>query len=429
LFRKKQSNEAMMIKEYERCLRDQQEFDEWKDKELEEEAKWEEKIRAQRKDELEKSALIAKQAHEVVLKQRKEEVRKQRSERRELEVMKKEEEALEIEANRLRVKDVQELQNYIDKARNKVVKEAQKSAQEIYDARVVLKEVAEQQRLADLEEKKQLIREIQAMEEVAKIRAKEPKVFDPTISSGVGLLCEMSMAELRERADFHRTTLALDVQNKRETIVRRKQQKADLIQSKAANIQKLRRLKKTVANDMRTRAKDLAETTAFDAKMKRASQMIQLEKRLTSKQETKRNEAMKLAQEIAETRMLAQMASRTKSELDTKRWKGIKQGIERDARNRERTSKVEKQRHGNILDREKRIRQTNMKKANRRPYYKKYERDYIKAKEAGRAKAEVDATMTYDNVKKMHDAYNSTVQERKTKKPAAKSELQKNLTR
>ena len=44
-----------------------------------------------------------------------------------------------------------------------------------------------------------MIRKIQAMEKLANQRSKRPKEFDPSESSGLGLLDEMSLTELKER--------------------------------------------------------------------------------------------------------------------------------------------------------------------------------------------------------------------------------------
>lgn len=53
----------------------------------------------------------------------------------------------------------------------------------------------------ELRKKEELIRQIRELERIPIVRTKG---FDPTETSGVGLLEEMSIAELRERLEFNK---------------------------------------------------------------------------------------------------------------------------------------------------------------------------------------------------------------------------------
>merc|ERR1711871_1615414 len=70
------------------------------------------------------------------------------------------------------------------------------------------------------ERRNDLIRQIRAIERVPKLRAKH---FDPTESSGIGLLEEMSLVELRERLRMVHARDEEEVVEKRQKIMRVKQ--------------------------------------------------------------------------------------------------------------------------------------------------------------------------------------------------------------
>lgn len=71
------------------------------------------------------------------------------------------------------------------------------------------------ERATELAARKEVIRQIQAMEQVAHARARQPKEVDPTQTAGHGFLSEMSLAELRAKL------AALKVENETEASQRR----------------------------------------------------------------------------------------------------------------------------------------------------------------------------------------------------------------
>jgi len=65
----------------------------------------------------------------------------------------------------------------------------------------------------DLDKKAEIIRQIR---ELAKIPLQRSNGFDPTETAGLGLLEELSLAELRERLEMQKNNLILAISSKRE---------------------------------------------------------------------------------------------------------------------------------------------------------------------------------------------------------------------
>ncbi|CAH2091939.1 unnamed protein product [Euphydryas editha] len=86
----------------------------------------------------------------------------------------------------------------------------------------------------ELERKINMIRELKILGMIAK-KVKVPKIIDLTESSGLGLLCEMSIAELQEKLNLIKIELKEELDKKRKTIKEQKQAaKNDLEETKNA---------------------------------------------------------------------------------------------------------------------------------------------------------------------------------------------------
>lgn len=85
--------------------------------------------------------------------------------------------------------------------------------------------------------KDDLIRQIRALERVPKQRV---KLFDPTESSGVGLLEEMSLVELKERLELNKARYEEEEQERRRNILRRKREKEVDLRNRVKNISRIR---------------------------------------------------------------------------------------------------------------------------------------------------------------------------------------------
>lgn len=87
-----------------------------------------------------------------------------------------------------------------------------------------------EERKAELERKLQIIREIKAIHSLQSAFKSKPK-FDPTECANVGLLCEMSLAELQERLVVLRQDIKDELRRKRESVNVSRKNKQDLLES------------------------------------------------------------------------------------------------------------------------------------------------------------------------------------------------------
>lgn len=115
-------------------------------------------------------------------------------------------------------------------------REAEKKAQEekYMNARIVESEtrklleeaMADQQ--TELNRKIELIKQLKMMESFKELYKKE---FDPTETSNLGLMCEMSIAELQERLAMLKVELKEELEEKKKNVTEMRQQRKDLLDS------------------------------------------------------------------------------------------------------------------------------------------------------------------------------------------------------
>lgn len=89
--------------------------------------------------------------------------------------------------------------------------------------------------------REELIRQIRELERVPIVRTKG---FDPTETSGLGLLDEMSIAELRERLEFNKLKTQQELHIKREDNLKNKEEGVKKLMDEASKIQDAREQRK-----------------------------------------------------------------------------------------------------------------------------------------------------------------------------------------
>lgn len=96
----------------------------------------------------------------------------------------------------------------------------------------------EERQRKEMEERAELLRQIRALEKVPK--AKMPKIVDPSESSGVGYLSEMSLTELRTKLSILKEEEEISLAQKREEIRKFKLREQEELNERAQFVLKFR---------------------------------------------------------------------------------------------------------------------------------------------------------------------------------------------
>jgi hypothetical protein len=201
LLTKKQEKEYAILKEYESDLRDCSSFYEWqfemrKKDQLEELARVE-----QRKVEMKMAREDAIEAKESLLVKNKQHASIQKEKTKLALDILAGEEVQDLQNKRMLVEDVREERENPRLAEIEVQKARRAHAEELRKQKEVDLERIAKEKAYEMAKKKDLIRQIRALERVSVVR---PVAFDPSEPPRHGVLEEMSLAELRERLSMEK---------------------------------------------------------------------------------------------------------------------------------------------------------------------------------------------------------------------------------
>ncbi|XP_065172768.1 cilia- and flagella-associated protein 99-like, partial [Atheta coriaria] len=134
----------------------------------------------------------------------------------------------EEEKNRELVEKVQAIENAAKDAEVKLLKERRCNAKLIeYETQILLKQ-ANEEREEELTKKIQIIKELKLLQQ---INAGNNKVeFDPTETSNLGLMCEMSIAELQERLALLKVTMKEELEERKAKILTEKKKQQTMLE-------------------------------------------------------------------------------------------------------------------------------------------------------------------------------------------------------
>ncbi|CAK1551767.1 unnamed protein product [Leptosia nina] len=124
---------------------------------------------------------------------------------------------LEIDKNKRHVEKCSLLELNILEAKNNVTTRKKETVEKLKKEKEEILAKAMKAKQEELEKRIHIIKEIKILAEIAK-KAKVPKVIDLTETSGLGLLCEMSMAELQERLSDMKICFHEELERKKKLI-------------------------------------------------------------------------------------------------------------------------------------------------------------------------------------------------------------------
>ena len=182
----------------------------------------------------------------------------------------------------------------------------------------------------EMRKREELIRQIRELERIPIVRTKG---FDPTETSGVGLLEEMSVAELRERLEFNKLKLQQETDQKREENLKFKEEYAQKLMQEADKIYEARGQRKQANEDKRSEKQRKQDD--LDAKMKAAREkgLMEVYEKINHKKKEKKQEEDRLAKELKEIKLQRQYLNANRAMVEEKAWKELEGGAERKVRN------------------------------------------------------------------------------------------------
>lgn len=339
LLRKKQEQDAALIKAYEADLRDSTEYYRWQSdmRSLDDELK-------RQQVERRRLEMAASQQEAVEASERKRLENRQLADAIKVEkqaalLAAEDEERARLENMRALVEEVKEVRERAPREAVEAVLQSKVAAREALNEELAeLRARAEEERRIEQERKDDLIRQIRALEMVPKQRV---KIFDPTESSGVGLLEEMSLVELRERLALAKAQAAEEEADRRNLILKEKRDKELDLRRRIGNIQKVRESAADANRAARERRKQLEAEKAAAEQAERDRGNLEVAERIIAKRRAREAEEQRLREEqerIAKQRMFLGAA---KSAIEERHFEQQALGAEREAKQRQEVAKAE----------------------------------------------------------------------------------------
>ncbi|KAG7399043.1 hypothetical protein PHYBOEH_009821 [Phytophthora boehmeriae] len=333
LYQRKKEREAALIRAYESELRDPLEFYRWQaNMQQQDEENWRKEVEKRRLEMVQAQYDAVEAARQARLENR--EVAVEMKEQAKSRAAEREQEEKELlEKNR-------QLTDEVKRIRETAPREAEAQVREEHaKQRDALQEflAAERERKAredaiEQAAREDLIRQIRALD---KVHREHVAVFDPTETAQLGLLQEMSLAELRERLRVRNEEQKRWEEARREEITLNKQEKnADLLE-RATNAARRRRATASANTAARSKKKALAAARELEEQALRRKNNLELAEKLQRQRQERQAQTEKLRTESEELATRRRFLGAAKNMLEENHFKQLKCGFEREAKKRQ----------------------------------------------------------------------------------------------
>ena len=390
LYRKKQEKEAKLLGAYESELRDTSEFDAWQ-------------LKMRALDEEQRLAEVERRRVETLLadeEAREAKARRLRENKALAAAAKAEASANEIKRQqeiehrrvhqRSLVMDVQSQRERPAIAAEEVLKHNRARAQELREETERLEQQAAEERKVEEARRADLIKQIRALELVPRKRI---TALDPTYTPKIGLLEEMSLAELRERLRMDEEARQEEEEEKRAQIITAKQEREADLAKRVERLTAMREMSAQQAAERRRKTKEAERQAEAEKRERVADAQLKLHAKVEEKREKRRKEDAALAAELKAIRIKNQFLGADKEAVERKKWESQQAGAQREIAQRQRAKQDDALKAAALVEKETRQRLSNLQRE--REEHEAFLREY----ERRCTEAQFDAHAAADAVK------------------------------
>ena len=153
--------------------------------------------------------------------------------------------------------------------------------------------------------------------------------YDPTETGGLGLLEEMSLAELKARLEVLKKQRIEEEERNRQTNMKRKEEYTNMILEKSERIAAARDRKAKENERLRQEKLRREELKRKKEQEIREKGLCVVQSEIAEKKREKRKEEDRLAKELKEIRLQRQYLNEDKAKIEEKAWKRLEMGAER----------------------------------------------------------------------------------------------------
>ncbi|KAI9981479.1 hypothetical protein PInf_009231 [Phytophthora infestans] len=394
LFKRKQEHEAAVIRAYESELRDPLEFYRWQaNMQQQDEENYRREVETRRLEMVQAQFDAMEAARQAKLENR--EVAIEMKTQANTRAVEREKEENELVAKyRHLTEDVKRVRDTAPReAEAQVREENARQRDALLEFLATERDRKAQQDAKERAAREDLIRQIRALD---KVHREHVAVFDPTETAQLGLLEEMSLAELRERLRVRSEDQKRWEESRRDTILTDKQEKSADLLDKATSAARRRRATASANAAARSKKKALAAAREMEEQATRRKNNLELAEKLKRQRDERTQQTEKLRSESEELTTRRRFLGAAKNMLEENHFDQLKCGFERQAKNRQNTHQVESITMENVRAQEHRLNADYRERQRRAKQDEDKERNslYARAKEdARRRNREEDETL------------------------------------